>query len=291
MSAMATTDGLSIRALGVADLPAAQRLSDGAGWNQVEADWRIFLELGRLYGAQGPDGRLLATGATLPLGHALGWISMVIVTPTARHLGIGRRVVLHCLEDLTGQGLVPGLDATPDGREVYGRLGFRDAWPITRFVRPGTGGPMRDAGPMAPEIRIANLSDLGALAELDARAFGTDRRAVLARLIERAPALAVVGWTPESAGFLLGRVGRAATHLGPLVASHPALALAMVDHAIACAPGPLVIDLVDLRPGLRAALEERGFAQQRRFTRMYYRRSEPFGDPNFAIAVAGPELG
>jgi ribosomal protein S18 acetylase RimI-like enzyme len=288
---MATTDAVEIAVLGAADLPAAQRLSDEAGWNQVEADWRIFLELGRLHGARGPDGRLLATGATLPLGRRFGWISMVIVTPAARQRGIARQIVLHCVEDLTAQGLVPGLDATPEGREVYGRLGFRDSWPITRLVRPGSGGPQRDPGPVAPEIRAATLTDLGALAELDARAFGTDRRAVLSRLVERAPTLAMVGWTPESAGFLLGRVGRAATHLGPLVASQPALALAMVDHAVRHSPGPLVIDLVDLRPGLRAALEERGFAQQRTFTRMLYRRSDAFGDSNFAIAVAGPELG
>ena len=288
---MATTDSVSVRALGVADLAAAQRLSDEAGWNQVEADWRIFLELGRLYGTEGPDRRLLATGATLPLGHEFGWISMVLVTAAARHHGIARQIVIHCLEDLAAQGLMPGLDATPEGREVYGRLGFRDSWPITRFVRPGTGGPDRDPGPMAPEIRIATLNDLGALAELDRRAFGTERRAVLARLIERAPPLAVVGWTPEAAGFLLGRVGRAATQLGPLVASQPALALAMVDHAIRNSPGPLLIDIVDLRPGLRAALEARSFVRQRTFTRMFYHRSEAFGDPNFAIAVAGPEFG
>jgi hypothetical protein len=52
-----------------------------------------------------------------------------------------------------------------------------------------------------------------------------------------------------------------------------------------------VLDLVDLRPGLRAALEARGFAAQRTFSRMMYRRAEAFGDPNFAIAIAGPELG
>ena len=80
-----------------------------------------------------------ATGATLPLGHEFGWISMIIVTAGARHRGIAAQLVLHGIEDLAAQGLVPGLDATPAGREVYARLGFRDTWPITRLVRPGTG--------------------------------------------------------------------------------------------------------------------------------------------------------
>jgi ribosomal protein S18 acetylase RimI-like enzyme len=288
---MAGTDGVALRALGPPDLPLAQRLSESVGWNQVAADWRIFAELGHLFGAIDEDARLVASAATLPLGPVFGWISMVIVAPEMRNRGLARQLVRHCMADLEGQGLLPGLDATPEGREVYGRLGFRDTWPITRLVRPGTGGPLPAAGPSAPEIRPATRGDLAAIGELDARAFGTARSEVLARLIERSAGLAVVAWTPESAGFMLARIGRVATQLGPIVASHPALALAMIDHALARAPSPLLVDLVDLRPGLRAALESRGFAQQRTFSRMYYRCSAAFGDPAFAVAVAGPELG
>lgn len=288
---MATIDVVPIRPLGVADLDAVQQLSFEAGWNQVEADWRIFLELGHLYGVDGPAGALRATGATLPLGREFGWISMIIVTAGARHRGLAAQLVLYGIEDLAAQGLVPGLDATPAGREVYARLGFRDTWPITRLVRPGTGRVQGAVGDIAPELRAAGLRDLDAVAALDHRAFGTERRAVIARLIERAPQLAVVGWTPGSAGFLLGRFGHTATQLGPVVASEPAVALSMIDYAVARAPGPFVLDLVDLRPGLRAALEGRGFTAQRTFSRMVYRRAEPFGDPNFAIAIAGPELG
>lgn len=288
---MAVTDVGPIRPLGVADLDAVQQLSFEAGWNQVEADWRIFLELGHLYGVDGPAGAVHATGATLPLGAEFGWISMIIVTAGARHRGLAAQLVLYGIEDLAAQGLVPGLDATPAGREVYARLGFRDTWPITRLVRPGTGRVQGAVGDIAPELRAAGLRDLDAVAALDHRAFGTERRAVIARLIERAPQLAVVGWTPGSAGFLLGRFGHTATQLGPVVASEPAVALSMIDYAVARAPGPFVLDLVDLRPGLRAALEGRGFAPQRTFSRMVYRRAEPFGDPNFAIAIAGPELG
>jgi ribosomal protein S18 acetylase RimI-like enzyme len=288
---MATTEIVSIRPLGVADLDAVQQLSFEAGWNQVEADWRIFLELGHLYGVDGPAGAVRATGATLPLGREFGWLSMIIVTAGARHRGLAAQLVLHGIEDLAAQGLVPGLDATPAGRDVYARLGFRDTWPITRLVRPGTGRVQGAVGDHAPELRAAGLSDLDAVTALDHRAFGTERRAVIARLIERAPQLAVVGWTPGSAGFLLGRFGHTATQLGPIVASEPAVALAMIDYAVARAPGPFVLDLVDLRPGLRAALEGRGFTPQRTFRRMVYRRAEPFGDPNFAIAIAGPELG
>ena len=50
-----------------------------ARWNQLAADWRIFLELGRVYAAHSADGRIVATTATLPYGGRFAWISMVLV--------------------------------------------------------------------------------------------------------------------------------------------------------------------------------------------------------------------
>ena len=282
-----------IRPLGVADLDAAQCLSEEAGWNQLPWDWRIFLEMGDLFGVDGPGGALLATGATLAQGRDFGWISMIIVTSAARHRGIATQLVHHGIERLTARDLVPGLDATIAGRAVYARLGFQDTWPIARLVRPDA-SPQASASPRAaPELRLADAGDLVALADLDSRAFGTDRRALLTRLLERAPELAVVGGggAGDLTGFLLARPGRTATQLGPVVAPDPSIALAMIEHALLRVTGPCLIDLVDLEPGLRVALEARGFVAQRRFTRMFYRRGEAFGDLQLAIAIAGPELG
>src|SRR5260370_22913913 len=39
-----------------------------ARWNQLAADWRIFIEFGRLYAIHGDAGRVIATTATLPYG-------------------------------------------------------------------------------------------------------------------------------------------------------------------------------------------------------------------------------
>jgi GNAT superfamily N-acetyltransferase len=290
---MAATDAevVTIRALGVADLDSAQRLSEEVGWNQLPWDWRIFLEMGCLFGVYGPGGALRATGATLPQGRDFGWISMIIVTSAARHRGIATQLVGHGIEQLTARGLVPGLDATIAGRAVYSRLGFRDTWPIARLVRPHASLPASAATCDGPELRCADPHDLFALAALDSRAFGTNRAALLARLLEREPELTVVCGVGDPTGFLLARPGRTATQLGPMVAPDPAIALAMIDHALPRVTGHCLIDLVDLQPGLRVALEARGFLIQRRFTRMFYQRDEAFGDPQLAIAIAGPELG
>ena len=290
---MAGTDAraITIRALEAADLDAAQRLSEEAGWNQLASDWRIFLETGHLFGVDGSSGTLLATGATLAQSRRFGWISMIIVTESARHRGIATQLVVYGIEQLTTRGLVPGLDATMAGRAVYSRLGFQDTWPIARLVRPDASPPWRAAPRAGSELRRAEPDDLVALADLDSRAFGTDRPALLARLLEREPKLAVVSGAGKLTGFLLARPGRTATQLGPVVAPDPASALAMIDHALLRATGPCLIDVVDLQPELRVALEARGFVVQRRFTRMFHRREEPFGDPQLASAIAGPELG
>ena len=115
-------------ALSPAEMDDAGALVREAGWNQTAADWRIFLELGpRLRVRRRAHGRIVATAATLPFGGRFAWISMVLV---ARRLSPPRACdaadAPRCIDDLAAAGLVPVLDATPDGRAVYRALGFED---------------------------------------------------------------------------------------------------------------------------------------------------------------------
>ena len=78
---MATSD-LPLKAksaLSPSELADAGALVREANWNQLEADWRIFLDLGRVYAAHTDAGRIVATAATLPHGDRFAWISMVLV--------------------------------------------------------------------------------------------------------------------------------------------------------------------------------------------------------------------
>lgn len=287
---MATIDAWPVRVLGPTDLGAAGALVAEAGWNQVEADWRIFLELGHLLGVDVPGQGVVATAATLPLGPDRGWIGMMLVATPFRRQGLGRQLLGQCILDLAAQGLAPGLDATAAGRELYQRYDFQDFWAITRWRRERvTVAPPPDP---AVEVRTATAADLDAIAALDRRAFGFERRSVLARLLERAPRLAALALRQgEPCGFLLARDGREALQLGPLVATGPAVPVALVAHAIARIADAAYLDLLDRHQDLRGWLATHGFAPQRRFTRMLYRRDEPFGDARLAFAIAGPELG
>ena len=214
---------------------------------------------------------------------------MLVATPFRRQ-GLGRQLLGQCILDLAAQGLTPGLDATAAGRELYQRYDFQDTWAITRWRRErGAAAPPPDA---AVEVRTATATDLDAIGALDRRAFGYERRSVLARLLERMPRVALLALRAgEPCGFLLARDGRAALQLGPLVATGPAVPAALVAHALARGADAAYLDLLDRHQDLRGWLATHGFAPQRRFTRMLYRRDEPAGDARLAFAIAGPELG
>ena len=117
---MANSD-FAIGRLALAELPDAEALVAEAGWNQVAADWRMFLDFGTAYAVRA-QGRLIATAAWIPYG-ACAWISMVLVTAAERRRGLATRLLHRCIADVTTAGLVPVLDATPAGAQ-----GLRAAW-------------------------------------------------------------------------------------------------------------------------------------------------------------------
>jgi len=280
-----------IEPLTPSDLERADALVAEAGWNQDAADWRIFLQLGSGLAARAADGTLAGTAAVLPYAGGFGWISMVLVARPFRRRGIATRLLQRCIEKMQASGVVPVLDATPAGREVYKPLGFRDGWPITRWRRSGA-APAAQASAQSPRVRALHERDWPALRALDARAFGCDRSALLERLRARSAGFACVCETDGSLrGFLLGRDGRVATQLGPIVAEDEAAAVALAAWANARLAPPVIVDALDRHRGLAGWLAANGFAKERPYMRMTLGRDEPFGDARRTMAIAGPELG
>jgi GNAT superfamily N-acetyltransferase len=293
---MAPSDGLpaGLRAapLTAADIEGAKLLSAEARWNQVAADWRLFIELGQPVGIKRADGRLIATASTLPYGGRFGWISMVLVTAEHRRQGLATWLLRHCIESLQGQGLVPGLDATPAGRQVYLGLGFRDCWGMQRLVHPAAPAP-EVAPPSGVTIRALRDTDLAALAAYDRPIFGADRATLLARLAARLKQAALVAEQGgRLVGYGLGREGRVMNQLGPLAADDEPTARALLARGLGAVAGtPVAIDLADRHAALGAWLAGLGFKAERPLTRMVLGRDAAFDDPARLYAVAGPELG
>jgi ribosomal protein S18 acetylase RimI-like enzyme len=282
--------GSTEHALAPAHLPGCLALSKAANWNQNEADWRLMLEVGRGWGISLADGTLAASTLVLPYGR-FAWVSMVLVLPSERRRGYATQLLRTALADLARRGHTPILDATPTGREVYVQEGFRDTWGFRRFQLDE---PLA-AAERSTRVRPLRDADWPALLALDAQAFGASRERLLRALAARLPQAALVAEEDGAlAGFLLGRDGREARQLGPLVARSAGAARALLAEALASVPPPVYLDLVDREPGIAAWLESLGFRFQRPFTRMVHGAGEAPaapGDAALVVCPAGPELG
>jgi predicted N-acetyltransferase YhbS len=272
-----------------ADIPLGMRLKQQAGWNQIEADWRRFLDLaeGGAFVAE-LDGRGVGTTVTTVFGR-VAWIAMVLVDEAFRGQGIGKRLVAHALEHLDRFG-VPTirLDATPLGRPLYESLGFVVEYGLARWETAAASA----AGKSRTETVAVHPGDLDAIAALDRRATGTDRRRLIERLYRDRPDIfQAVRSGPTVLGYLARRPGARAAQIGPGVAVEPQAGLTLADAALrACAGQQIFIDIPEGNAPATAWAASRGFAVQRQLTRM--RRGEPLGDrPHEIWASSGPEMG
>jgi GNAT superfamily N-acetyltransferase len=288
---MAPTDPIIGAPLAGAELPDAEALVREAGWNQVAADWEIFQALGTIHAARA-GGHVVATAAILPYG-AFAWISMVLVAGTQRRHGLGTSLLKRCIAEVVGQGRVPVLDATPAGRPIYRALGFAETWSYHRLERAQPRSSTRLAPPAdAAVISPVADSDWDALCAYDAGAFGADRSALLGRLHHRLPPAEWVAKRGDRVvGFLLGRNGRSASQIGPLIAEDDDTACALLERALAAVNGPIYGDFADSKTAVRAWLARCGFVAQRPLTRMLLGRAAGFDDEARTFAVVGPEFG
>ena len=273
------------------DAEAVWPLSIEAGWNQNLADWRFMLGAGRGYGLKGETGAWEASSLVLPLGQQLAWISMVLVTKGRRGGGIGTTLLKQCLDVVMGNDAVAGLDATEQGRPIYLKLGFHDLYKISRWHLEATKDVV--APPAGVSVRPLGISDLPKLATYDRPLSGMERPTLLAHLATRQPGLAWVAETPSGklAGFALGREGRSASSIGPVIADTEAVALALISNATGAAKGPFIIDVPGAHGELRRWLEAGGAVSPRGYMRMTLGTAKKLDDPSHVFALAGPELG
>ncbi len=275
---MARIEDGAIVEMRAADISAGLALSEEAGWNQTAEDWAMMIRLGRAFAISGSGDRLIATALALPYPPDFGWISMVLVHGPCRGRGLGTRLLERSIAALEERGLVPFLDATPAGRPVYERMGFRPIETLARWRGCGRGST-----PPAPP------QDTHDIEALDRVAFGADRLLMLADLLGREGALARRDL--DGRGFLMSRPGRTATYIGPVVAYQTDTALSLLEEALSGIPGPVLVDVPDRESAVTQLLSDHGFRQERPYTRMARGRSTGFGRPELVRAIAGPELG
>jgi len=257
-----------------ADIPAGLRLCRLSHWNQLEDDWRVFLDRGGAFVAE-DGGAIVGTVAHLPFGRSFTWLSMMLVDPAARRSGIGTRLMETVLDEI-GRTVVR-LDATPLGEPLYRRFGFTDEYPLARTRVTADRAAHRES----PRARPVSPSDLTAIGARDREVFGADRTPLLAGLLRRAPEFA---WRTETA-YCFGRAGALCPQLGPIVAEDAASAVELLHHAFAAHHGrTFLLDVPNPPNGL-------GLPVERPFRRMLRGGSLPHNSPHNVFAITGPEFG
>jgi len=268
------------------DIPAGMRLKELAHWNQTEADWELFL-------AANPegcfvsevDGRVAGTVATIIYENRFAWIGMVLVDPEFRKRGIGTALLKQAIDHLDSHN-VPcmRLDATPQGKPVYEKLGFVDECEIERW-RLSRSPLQTSSGMTTPDCEKALL--------LDREVFGADRGMLLRGLAESAPEFVQILDGPAGvAGYALGRHGSHSDCLGPWVASDQGVAEQMLDNFLSQSEREsIVVDCVKSNPWSRSALVARGFEFERPLTRMRRGENTHPGRPELICGIMGPEFG
>jgi predicted GNAT family acetyltransferase len=228
---------------------------------------------------------VVGTVTTIIYEDRFAWIGMILVDPEFRKRGIGRALLQQAIEHLDSRGIpCMRLDATPQGKPVYEKLGFVNEYEIERW-RLKRQAAQTKSGATAP--------DLGKVLQLDREVFGADRSALLRALSESAPEFVqvLVGQAGVT-GYSFGRHGSHSDDLGPWVANDESGAEQMLDTFLArSARMAIVVDCLKSNPWARGALEARGFEFARPFTRMRRGLNIHPGRPEVVCGILGPEFG
>ena len=153
--------------------------SGGAGGFGDRCDFfRMAISLGDCHPVVAvADGRVVGTGLGAVHGE-VGWLGVVFVVPELRRRGIGRAITETLCDGLKRVGcssLV--LVATDMGKPVYDRLGFQEQSQYHMF----SGEPLAEMPSPPPGTLLSQIRpvDIGAVADLDRRATGEDRLALI----------------------------------------------------------------------------------------------------------------
>jgi|SRR5882672_928793 len=285
---------MRLRTMTMADIAAGLGLSKIAGWNQTAADWERFLRAS-------PEGCFVAeleeevcgTVATISYQNRFAWVGMVLVDPQHRSKGIGTKLLEAAIKHLDDQKISTiKLDATPQGKPLYEKMGFVSEYEIERWTLRRTLTDLGLADDRAPyETLTLPLSD--SIIEADREAFGADRSFLLESLHQDAPEFTMeIRNNGVLQGYTFGRRGLFADHLGPWLAQDASSAGNLLETFLTRSRrDTLVVDCLKENHPAVTLLKSYGFTYSRLLTRMYRGENNYPGRSEFFCAIVGPEFG
>ncbi|NWK94526.1 GNAT family N-acetyltransferase [Sphingobium lactosutens] len=268
---------VELRRMTAEDLTAAHGLSSEQKWPHRIEDWEMLLSLGFGYVATRDD-EVMGTAMAWLYGEDAATLGMVIVSPRAQGMGIGRRLMDAVLADLGDRTVL--LNATDEGAPLYRKMGFEPVGPVFQHQGAAFSVPMAE---LIPDERVRPLGakDMATLHGLAKRATGMDRAALLDALVPGAQGV-VLTRSNEPVGFaLFRRFGRGYV-VGPTVAPDTGGAKALISHWLGSNAGMFCRLDIPEESGLGAWLDDLGLPCVGRVMRMV-RGPLPKADPAITI--------
>lgn len=200
----------------VADVELARlhALSTGVGWPHRAEDWKMLREVGHGIVALDEIGRALGTAMWFPYEPEFAQIGMVITSPRLQAYGAGRWMMEHVLKQAGPRTFE--LNATRAAYRLYLSMGFT-AGPTVYQCQGEAIVPEPGRQPAGATLREIASGDLAELVALDRSAYGVDRSALLARLLEASKGVALLRRKRIRAFALCRRFGRGHV-VGPVIA-------------------------------------------------------------------------
>jgi ribosomal protein S18 acetylase RimI-like enzyme len=196
------------------------RLAAAEGWISDQKELKFLL-------SAFPKGCLVKRDGTIPGAfitsiryESSGWIGNLLVHPKLRRQGIGAQLLRETLLTLEIAGAeTVWLTASPAGKPLYEKLGFREIDRINRWIGDGY------AITLPPEQRQMTAE----LRDLDTAGWG-DRRDLLLTSLEMEGSLLA---TPDA--FFISRMIGPLRQIGPL-AGPPAATMALFEQCLSPSP-------------------------------------------------------
>ncbi|WP_330328665.1 GNAT family N-acetyltransferase [Streptomyces sp. NBC_00536] len=262
-----------------ADMELFRAWADDEGWNPGASDPLAFAVAdpgGFLVGRLG--GEPVACVSAVRYGAGFGFIGFYIARPAVRGQGYGIQLWNAAMHRLDGR--LVGLDGVVAQQDNYRKSGFRSAWNNVRHegvpAADGSGGAAGSDG-SGVEVIDARSLPFAELAAYDRRFFPEPRDSFLAAWTGfpgRSALAAVRDGRIEGLGVI--RPCSAASRIGPLYASTPAVAAALIRRLAATvsgAPdggaGPVAVDVPDANPAALALMSGLGLVPTFEAARMY----------------------
>jgi len=285
---------MRLRTMTEADIPAGMRLKEVSGWNQTTQDWKRFLNaspLGCLVAEV--DSRVVGTAATIPYEDKFAWIGMVLVDPEYRGRGIGTRLLEKTIAYLD-ETKIPTmkLDATPQGRPLYEKLGFVKEYEIERLILERGPEQLPNSRVTSAQGRISN-AELETVVARDRELFGANRSDLLKSLYQEAPELTLtVLNNGELQGYVFGRKGSFADQMGPFMATDIETCRTLVAAFLhGSVRENVIMDCLKSHTVAGDLLRQLGFRYSRPLTRMFRGNNRCPGKHGELCAILGPEFG